>query len=156
MKLKFKGIFKNYDELPKGNLPANAVKFKEIKGFLLLNLVLDDCITAGVCAFGNCKAAYGLLRRFSSNDIMGIFSGTCLHSTSRNNSRSCNGRRRGVYLFFAEKSSCLLYSSFAHVQNTFFPYGNCAKLYFGLAAVYFRNVISNSACKRLYCGSSVF
>lgn len=38
MKLKFKGIFKSYDELPKGNLPANAVKFKEIKGFLMLNL----------------------------------------------------------------------------------------------------------------------
>lgn len=38
MKLKFKGIFKSYDELPKGNLPANAVKFKDIKGFLILNL----------------------------------------------------------------------------------------------------------------------
>lgn len=39
MKLTFKGIFKSYDELPKGNLPANAVKFKEIKGFLKLNFV---------------------------------------------------------------------------------------------------------------------
>lgn len=39
MKITFKGIFKSYDELPKGNLPANAVKFKEIKGFFKLNLV---------------------------------------------------------------------------------------------------------------------
>lgn len=39
MKLTFKGIFKSYDELPKGSLPENAVKFKEIKGFLKLNLI---------------------------------------------------------------------------------------------------------------------
>lgn len=39
MKLIFKGIFKSYDELPKGSLPLNAVKFKEIKGFFTLNLV---------------------------------------------------------------------------------------------------------------------
>lgn len=39
MKLTFKGIFKSYDELPKGSFPENAVKFKEIKGFLRLNLI---------------------------------------------------------------------------------------------------------------------
>lgn len=48
MKLKFKGIFKSYDELPKGNLPANAVKFKEVKGFLMLNLI-SFLITVPVC-----------------------------------------------------------------------------------------------------------
>ncbi len=39
MKLIFKGKFKSYDELPKGNLPPNAVKFKEFKGFFMLNLM---------------------------------------------------------------------------------------------------------------------
>jgi len=39
MKLLFKGKFKSYDELPKGELPPNAVKFKEFKGFFMLNLM---------------------------------------------------------------------------------------------------------------------
>ena len=39
MKLIFKGKFKSYDELPKNELPENAVKFKEPSSFLGLNLL---------------------------------------------------------------------------------------------------------------------
>ena len=40
MKITFKGIFKGYDQLPKGNLPANAVKLKEPNNFILLNIIV--------------------------------------------------------------------------------------------------------------------
>ncbi|MCM1329692.1 MAG: DUF3267 domain-containing protein [Ruminococcus sp.] len=39
MKITFKGLFKSYDELPKGNLPSGAVKLKEPDSFAVLNLL---------------------------------------------------------------------------------------------------------------------
>lgn len=39
MKLIFKGKFKSYDDLPKGNLPENAVMFKEPKSMAMVNAV---------------------------------------------------------------------------------------------------------------------
>jgi len=39
MKLIYKGIFKDYDDLPKGTLPQNAVKFKEPADLIRLNLI---------------------------------------------------------------------------------------------------------------------
>lgn len=39
MKLIFKGKFKSYDDLPKGNLPENAVMFKEPKSMVMVNVV---------------------------------------------------------------------------------------------------------------------
>ena len=40
MKITFKGIFKGYDQLPKGNLPANAVKLKEPNNLIVSNLII--------------------------------------------------------------------------------------------------------------------
>ena len=62
MKLTFKGIFKSYDELPKGSLPANAVKFKEVKGFLMLNLI------ALLIAVPVCLALFETARLRMDND----------------------------------------------------------------------------------------
>lgn len=39
MKLIFRGKFKSYDDLPKGNLPENAVMFKEPKSMAMINVV---------------------------------------------------------------------------------------------------------------------
>ena len=39
MKLKYKGIFKEYDQLPLGELPPNAVKFNEPDSLIKLNIV---------------------------------------------------------------------------------------------------------------------
>lgn len=40
MKITFKGIFKGYDQLPKGNLPANAVKLKAPNNLIVTNLIV--------------------------------------------------------------------------------------------------------------------
>ena len=39
MKLIFRGKFKSYDDLPKGNLPEKAVMFKEPKSMVMVNVV---------------------------------------------------------------------------------------------------------------------
>lgn len=64
MKLIFKGKFKSYDDLPKGNLPENAVMFKEPKSMAMVNAVaLLICIPMALIM-------YVLLAATSKTDCM--------------------------------------------------------------------------------------
>ncbi len=48
LKIVFKGKFNSTDDLPKGNLPADAVKFREPESMLALNLAVLPYIAVPV------------------------------------------------------------------------------------------------------------
>ena len=77
MRLIYRGIYKDEDQLPKSNLPVNAVQFKEPKPYeerdpLLVLSVLVSLALVGLCVLGSYLLHGGLTINFS---LLGLFLG---------------------------------------------------------------------------------
>lgn len=72
MKLIFKGKFKSYDDLPKGELPERAVRFKEPKSLVGVNLVALPFIFLTAIVMLILMAAFGGQQMYSKHTLLGI------------------------------------------------------------------------------------
>lgn len=72
MKLIFKGKFTTYDALPKGELPENAVAFKEPKTMVGVNLMAFLFMMPALILMFILAAAFGKYEMFASYSLHGL------------------------------------------------------------------------------------
>jgi hypothetical protein len=75
MKLVYKGKMRSMKELPKGTLPENAVKFKEPKNMVEVNIfaaLFMVPIIVVICLFVVFKSVFSLNRTITDIDLWGL------------------------------------------------------------------------------------
>lgn len=72
MKLIFKGKFTTYDALPKGELPENAVAFKEPKTMVGINLTAILFMLPGMIAMLILVSVFGKFKMFAAYNFHGL------------------------------------------------------------------------------------